>query len=163
MGETLKILRSDCYQCEKDGEEFFVQLFPALGMIYVKTDSYTQIFQTEIKDSNEDLLKSLRTLDLEESALAYKEGVVNKGKFIRSVESLSKNPKYKLSKEDLKKLDHFIASRLHIEPATVRMQMILENYGHISEIVEFEDPRPELLKSYTHMKEFMSHILTEKG
>lgn len=145
--------------CYKDESKiFYVNVYPGIGMVFIRSDSYEQVFATNKAESVEEVISALKASGLEKAAVSNKEGIVNKEKFMESVKKLHKIPKYKLNKEDLERLESFIKKRLTLAPDTVRMQLILEGYESISSVVEFEDPHPEYVESYNDMKKFLSAI-----
>lgn len=133
----------------------FTVSFSMFGRITLASDDLMQSFRNPADLGYKHLPRMFPSLEkVIESAEVYKEGITNKEKFLKVIGDAKFRCRYNISEFELKQLNDFIKTS-RAAPPTVRMQLFMKGFGRISEVIDFEDPRPELLRTCGLFWEFI--------
>lgn len=128
------------------------------GCISLITDNYHQLFKNTRNLVYTQLPGYYSSPDkLYKDAECYTEGITNKQKFLKQIHDPGFCQKHGLTTENKKFLSELIAKSKHAPPTIIK-QLFMNGYGRIADLLEFSDPRPELIITCELFWEFIKSI-----
>jgi hypothetical protein len=83
---------------------------------------------------------------MHKDAECYAEGVINKERFLKTINNPAFLKRYNLGEHDRQSLTEFITS-LDCSYKSARERLFINGYGHIADFIDFSDPTSELIRS----------------
>lgn len=128
------------------------------GYITLFAPPYYQLFKNTKKITYRALKSSYPTpQSLYKDAGCYAEGVINKNRFLKTINNPDFLKRHQLTANDNRILAGFI-EKLDCSYKAARERLFVQGYGHIADDIDFSDPTPELEASCKIFWEFIQHL-----
>lgn len=127
------------------------------GHVYLYGEGDPQLFAIPANTGLKDLPALFRTDELiQHRAQTYKEGITSRRKFTEQIENLVKQKEITVGAKE--KLKLFIDNFSNLPPETIRRQLIIRGFSHISDKIDCYETDPRLTATCSAFKEFLKHI-----